>query len=52
MSVPREIIDNSEENKLPTFLKETLKDSKDDFGSSLFCVGEMGLRYPIKDISW
>ncbi len=29
MSVPREIIDNSEDNKLLAVIKEALKDSKD-----------------------
>ena len=41
MSVPREIINNSEDNKLSAVLKETLKDSKDvnlDMATAFFNV--------------
>jgi len=42
MLVPREIIDNSEDNKLSTFLKEKLKDPKDanfDVATAFFNIG-------------
>lgn len=46
MPVPREIIDNSEDNKLSSFLKEMLKDSPSvnfDIATAFFNVGTYAL---------